>query len=189
MTGPAAEVSVLHEGLRIWHRYDATVKADLYSTALTAAAGVFLIDCIALPSSMLQAIIAGDTVAGVFATNENHIRATPEFAKHFRVPVYRSDAPPPSADLCVLDIEGAAPSEAALYCTRGRGTIVVGDAVINFGAHGFTFLPAKYCSDAKLMRRSLRKLLDLEFECMLFAHGEPILTGARDRLATLLNAS
>ena len=87
----------------------------------------------------------------------------------------------------VVGIEGAAPGEIALYCRKRRRDAIVGDALINFGAHGFTFLPGKYCSNAKLMRKSLRRLLDFHFERILFAHGMPIIERGRDRLEELLD--
>ena len=66
------------------------------------------------------------------------------------------------------------------------GTMIMGDALINFEPYDFTLLPAKYCSNAKLMRRSLPKLLDYSFDRMLFAHGTPIVSGAWQRLEELL---
>jgi hypothetical protein len=85
-----------------------------------------------------------------------------------------------------IPVEGAAAGEIAIYCEAGKGTMVMGDALINFDPYGFTFLPPKYCSNFKLMRLSLSKLLDYSFERMLFSHGEPILSNARERLETLL---
>ena len=72
--------------------------------------------------------------------------------------------------------------------TIGRHTdnlVIIGDALINFETYGFTFLPGKYCSNEKEMRRSLRKLLDYKAERMLFAHGTPILSRASERLKSL----
>ena len=77
----------------------------------------------------------------------------------------------------------------ALHYDDDGGTMVVGDALINFEPHGFALLPAKYCPNSKLMRRSLAKLLDYSFERMLFAHGTPILSGARASLEQLLATS
>ena len=74
----------------------------------------------------------------------------------------------------------------ALHYSSNGGTMVVGDALINFEPHGFGLLPAKYCLDSKLMRRSLEKILDYAFDRMLFAHGTPILSGARQRTEQLL---
>ena len=64
--------------------------------------------------------------------------------------------------------------------------MVMGDALINFEPHGFGLLPSKYCLDPKLMRRSLRKLLDYSFARIFFAHGIPILSGARAKVEQLL---
>jgi glyoxylase-like metal-dependent hydrolase (beta-lactamase superfamily II) len=64
--------------------------------------------------------------------------------------------------------------------------VIVGDALINFEPHGFDLLPPKYCTNQKRMIRSLRRLLDLDFKRIFFAHGNPIVTRARDRLASLL---
>ena len=69
------------------------------------------------------------------------------------------------------------------------GTLIFGDALINMGSNGFSFLPNKYCFNPKLMRRSLRKVLDYPCERILFAHGTPILSQAKSRLTNLLRDS
>jgi glyoxylase-like metal-dependent hydrolase (beta-lactamase superfamily II) len=90
--------------------------------------------------------------------------------------------------LTAIPVDGAAVGEIAIHWEAESGTMVIGDALINFEPYGFTFLPSKYCSNFKLMRASLRKLLDYSFERMLFSHGEPILSHARERLEALLEA-
>ena len=91
-----------------------------------------------------------------------------------------------SQGLTAVAIDGGPAGETALHHNDNGGTIVVGDALINFQPYGFGSLPAKYCLDHKLMRRSLGKLLDHAFDRMLFAHGTPILSGARARVEQLL---
>ena len=76
----------------------------------------------------------------------------------------------------------------AIHSKVAGGVVVIGDALINFDPYGFTFLPDKYCTNSKLMRRSLAKLLDYCFERMLFAHGTPIQSNARQRLEALLKS-
>jgi glyoxylase-like metal-dependent hydrolase (beta-lactamase superfamily II) len=93
-----------------------------------------------------------------------------------------------SGGLRAIGIEGAGDGEIALHYAPDGGTFIVGDALINFEPYGFTFLPAKYCSNQKEMRRSLRKLLDYKAQRMLFAHGTPILSGAREKLRALLDS-
>jgi hypothetical protein len=200
---PAAqELDQVAPGIFIWQAYDRTVKADLFSTGIETASGAFLVDPIPLHPSYLALPLLRSKVAGIIVTNENHWRATADFAARFPAPVYLhstlletagtlpksglEDKSQISAGLSAIELPGAPVGEIALHFDEAGGTIVVGDALINFGPYGFGLLPAKYCSDFKLMRRSLPKLLDYPFERILFAHGTPILAKARERLATLL---
>ena len=200
---PPAEFDRLSPRLFIWHRHDPEVKADLFSTGLVTAAGIFLVDPFAANTESFADAIAGAKVAGVVVSNANHARSCVEFAERFAVPIFAHhearaalrpaavteivDGTRLSDELAVVGIKGAAPGEIALHCQSEGGTAIIGDALINFGAHGFTFLPGKYCSNAKLMRKSLRKLLDYRFERILFAHGMPILERGRSRLEELLD--
>jgi len=86
----------------------------------------------------------------------------------------------------VIEIEGAAAREIALYHPKDGGTLIFGDALINFEPYGFSLLPQKYCLNQKRMRRFLRKLLLPPIERMLFAQGIPTLFGAAARLRKLL---
>jgi hypothetical protein len=85
-----------------------------------------------------------------------------------------------------IALKGAAPGEFAFHFADDNGTMVVGDALIHIDPYGFALLPAKYCENQKELRRSLRQLLHWPFERLLFAHGTPILSGARGRLENLL---
>ena len=84
----------------------------------------------------------------------------------------------------VLPVPGASPGEIALKFGQ---IVCVGDAVIHLPDHGFALLPDNYCTDAKLLRQSLRNLLRWEFTILTFAHGLPLTTQARGRLASLLD--
>jgi hypothetical protein len=195
----ALELEPVVPGIFLWRYYDASIKTELFSTGLETDAGTFLIDPIGLSSEAMTDLTR---VAGIIVTNENHPRATAQFAERFHVPIWAGAtvaagligatgiAPdrPVAPGLIALSLEGAAKGEIAVYCEAKKGTLVMGDALINFEPYGFTFLPSKYCSNFKLMRASLRKLLNYSFERMLFGHGEPIVSDARERLESLLKA-
>jgi glyoxylase-like metal-dependent hydrolase (beta-lactamase superfamily II) len=165
---------------------------------------MYLIDPIPLEKEALDELIGSDCVAGIIVTNSNHDRAFARFAEQFSAPVFArcetfadktldeftsvADGDEICDELRVIGIDGAAAGEIVLHYAPGGGTLIVGDALINFEPYGFAFLPAKYCSNQKEMRRSLRKLLAYKAERMLFAHGTPILSGASDRLQGLLNS-
>ncbi len=198
----AADLQPLTPALTFWQAYDPAVKADLCSTSIRLENRLFLVDPIPLTPDALRELSARDSICAVFVTNTNHARAAAFFAGESGATVLAS-ATTASAliDLEILSIaagdlvadhievialEGAAEGEIALHLRNDGGSIVLGDALINFEPNGFTLLPAKYCSDQKLMRRSLRQLLDFSFERLLFAHGTPIVSSARTKLEALL---
>jgi glyoxylase-like metal-dependent hydrolase (beta-lactamase superfamily II) len=185
----------------IWFTYDPIVKAELFSTAYAAGNRLTLIDPIALPTAHRDELDSIGRVALIVVTNANHLRDTLSFAQAYSARVFApSELNAAVSDNHVLSdglqigplqtikIDGAAAGEFALYHANDGGTLVVGDALINFEPHGFGLLPKKYCSDQIQMIRSLRRLLDFNFNRIFFAHGHPIMTRARDRLALLLDS-
>ena len=199
------EVDQVSPGVFVWQAYDPKIKADLFSTALETPAGIYVVDPIPLGSDGLLSLRAYRKVAGIFVTNGNHARAAAEFAKIFSVSTYvhetlrgnpdfpqatwMHDGETLSREVTAIAINGGPAGETALHYEDNGGTMVLGDALINFEPHGFGLLPAKYCLNRNLMRCSLKKLLDYTFERILFAHGTPILSGARARVEQLLARS
>jgi Metallo-beta-lactamase superfamily len=195
------EFAFISTSYALWHTYDPKIKAQLFSTALVAGNGLIIIDPIALPPAHQTDLESLGRVARIVITNANHARDAATFAHFYSAPIF---APPelnaelphshslqddPAIDpLRVIRIEGAADGEFALYHPDGGGTLIIGDALINFDPHGFTLLPRKYCTNQKQMVQSLGKLLDLDFSRIFFAHGNPIMIRARERLEALLNS-
>ncbi|HEY1582115.1 MAG TPA: hypothetical protein VGF73_03330 [Chthoniobacterales bacterium] len=198
----ASELLQPAKSVWLWQAYDPAVRSDLFSTAVKTSAGLFLIDPIPLAAGQLKELAAMGSVAGIFITNLNHCRAAADFARRFEVTIFaaesvsrefqrenigtNSDCDSLGRGITAIAIEGAATGETVFHFVDDGGTMVVGDALINFEPYGFTFLPAKYCSDQKQMRRSLARLLDWPFQRLFFAHGTPILHSARQQLETLL---
>ena len=201
----AQELTEVSPGIFVWQTYDNKVKAELFSTALETHSGSCLVDPIPLSAEGLLALRTHcPRTAGIFVTNANHARAAADFARTFSASIYVHDELRGSPDfakatgvqdgkgvfngLTAVAIDGGPAGEMALHHKDNGGTMVVGDALINFEPHGFGLLPAKYCLNPKHMRQSLSKLLDYSFTRMLFAHGTPILSDARPRLEHLLAA-
>ncbi len=194
----ATELTHVSPDVVIWQAYDSRVKAELFSTALRLETDVIVVDPIPLLHEARQQLDQFGKIEAVIITNANHGRAAAEFGNKnaMLIPAELRDEFPQAQVLTdrasfhgvmALQIDGAAPGEFALHDERDGGTLILGDAVINFEPHGFTLLPARYCVDRKQMMRSLRRLLDLKFSRIFFAHGQPIITRAHDGLAALLN--
>ena len=202
--------------LCVWHGYDPAVKADLYSTCLVTSEGAYLVLLVCSNAFMTAAwyghlkypqlaLPVAVAISWLIALPESALQVPATrwgHAEQFSAPVFACKGAFPGAtprqfrrlaggdEICdglrVICIEGAAAGEILLHYAPDGGTLIVGDALINFEPYGFTFLPGKYCSNEKEMRRSLRKLLGYKAERMLFAHGTPILSGASERLRALL---
>jgi len=195
------EFACIPPGFALWHTYDPKIKAELFSSALAAGNGLTIFDPIALPTAHRTDLESLGRVAGIVITNANHLRDAATFAHFYSAQIFAPPELPGElpyrrnlhdglaiGPLRVIRMEGAADGEFTLYHPDDGGTLITGDALINFDPYGFTLLPRKYCADQKQMIRSLRKLLDLDFSRIFFAHGNPIMIRARERLEALLNA-
>jgi glyoxylase-like metal-dependent hydrolase (beta-lactamase superfamily II) len=202
---PATDLTPVGSATFVWQDYDPAVKADLWSTAMVVGSVVYFVDPIGLEQRATQRLVADRTVAGIFVTNENHVRSAPVLAKQFSAQVLAhhelanhetfADVPVTALSggraiaggaLRIIGVPGAPAGEIAIFHDSDGGEMIVGDALINFPPHGFTFLPNKYCSNPRVMRRSLTDLLEFSFERILFAHGAPIMQGARGKLEQLI---
>ena len=183
----------------IWYTHDSTVKADLFSTAFSERNELTVVDPIALPHILRTELDSLGRITTIVVTNANHLRDTVNFscsASIFAPTELNADLTHNHAlsdglqigPFRAIKIDGAADGEFALYHPDDGGTLIVGDALINFEPHGFDLLPQKYCTNRKHMIRSLRRLHDLDLNRIFFAHGNPIVTRARERLASLLSS-
>ncbi len=68
----------------------------------------------------------------------------------------------------------------------GAGILIVGDAVIGNPPGRCGLLPERVMDDPARLRKSLRKLLDLDFDILLVGDGESILRDAKARLKELI---
>lgn len=199
----ALEFAQISPSLALWQTHDKTVKADLFSSAVTVAEQIFLIDPIEIADQALHELVGSHQITGLIITSGNHVRSADAYIRRFSVPLFahrNSLADRAPSDLVeikdgsriadgleVIGMEGAGPGEIALYHAADGGTFIIGDALINFEPYGFSFLPDKYCENKKRMRESVRKLLRFDAERILFAHGTPILSEASARLRQLLD--
>lgn len=197
------EVTQVSRTAFVWQHYEPKAKSDLFSTALLLATDTYLIDPIPLAPPALDQSLRGRSVSGVIVTNVNHVRDSLRCANSYSVPVFahceiaggaelvgaKGITPAGEIGVGVVEIPGGPSGEIALHHGEDGGELIVGDALINFDPYGFTFLPNKYCRDAREMRRSLRLLLDLQFDRIFFAHGTPIMSGGRERLEQLLGSA
>jgi glyoxylase-like metal-dependent hydrolase (beta-lactamase superfamily II) len=80
---------------------------------------------------------------------------------------------------------GKSPGEVVLHW-RERRLLFAGDAIIGNPPGRCSLLREKVLDDPPRLRRSVRNLLDLDFDALLVGDGTPILHDAKARVAELV---
>jgi hypothetical protein len=87
------------------------------------------------------------------------------------------------------EMGGICPDDTALLIDAGPGVLAVADAVIRHDDGSLGFVPDSLWGDPEpeqeAVRRSLRRLVELDFDALILAHGSPMASGARAALAEL----
>jgi glyoxylase-like metal-dependent hydrolase (beta-lactamase superfamily II) len=74
----------------------------------------------------------------------------------------------------------------AFYSKQSGGILLIGDALLNLPGKGLSLLAEQYLEDRKLVLKSLRQLLDLNFKIATFAHGDPLTEDAKPTIEKFL---
>ena len=94
--------------------------------------------------------------------------------------------------IVACEVDALSPDETALYAPAHRA-LAVGDGVIRWEANGpLGFVPDRYMDDPARdtagLRAAYEELLELEFDHLLLAHGNPVVGNAKAQLRALLEA-
>ncbi len=86
----------------------------------------------------------------------------------------------------VHEVDAISPDDAALHVEAGRGALAFGDGLTRETGE-LTFVPDFLIGDdppavKQALTASLTRLLDLEFDTLLFAHGDPLVGGGERAL-------
>jgi glyoxylase-like metal-dependent hydrolase (beta-lactamase superfamily II) len=155
------------------------------------------------PNDETLAEIARMRVAKIVLTNRNHSRAAnairartgartlihPAAAAHARSQGAEIDGEleigAKAGPLTVVAAAGKSQGEVALHWPERR-VLMVGDVVIGNPPGSCGLLREKVMDDPARLRRSVRALLELEFDVLLVGDGTAILEGAKRRLQELV---
>ncbi|HEX4672473.1 MAG TPA: MBL fold metallo-hydrolase [Solirubrobacteraceae bacterium] len=86
----------------------------------------------------------------------------------------------------VHEVDAIAPDETALHIT-GHGALACGDGVVGGASSGELRFVSDSLMDApedtkRGLRQAYQRLLDLDFDVLLLAHGQPVVTGGKEAL-------
>ncbi|MFZ4773911.1 MAG: hypothetical protein ACOYM3_01020 [Terrimicrobiaceae bacterium] len=191
---PVPELDWIAPDLAVWHGFNPEVRCECGSSAVLTAEGWIVFDPIPLAKNAWAELLSQAKVKAIALTSGNHQRESLALKKILSAPIFAPELARGEieadewlkegdvlAGFSLIGLPGAAPGESA-WCDGKH--LVVGDALIHFDQ--LSLLPDKYCTNPAELRTSVQKLLKPEFQTVLFAHGLPIVSHAREKIAALL---
>jgi hypothetical protein len=195
-------------GIHHWTARHPRIRARVHSAYVAPARA--LIDPL-LPEEGLAAFDGLPRPEVVLLTNRHHYRHSDRFAEAFGCTV-RASAPgmhefegtrreveafawgeEVAPGIVAHEVGVLCPDESALHIAHGGGVLAVADGVVRAGGGDLGFVSEHLLGDdPEAIRRGLRssyaRLLDLDFDTLLLAHGEPVAGGAKDALRAFATA-
>ena len=188
-------------GIFTWSKFSEPHGFDFNGFLVVHPAGNLCIDPVQPTEADLEAL-AEKGAARILITNRNHSRAAnlvrarlgartaihAEDAAHARAQGTEIDDDLPAGlhvgPLRVVGASGKSPGEVALFW-RDRRILFAGDVVIGKPPGRCGLVAEKVMDDPAGLRRSLRRLLELDFDTLLMGDGVSILGDAKERLREL----
>lgn len=145
----------------------------------------------------------------ILLSNRHHLRHAAAFAERFgcRIRVHRSglhafaDGGPDvqafeygdevAPGVVALEVGALTPEDTAFRIAAGPGALLFADALIRGEDGELTFVPDGLMGDdpeavKRGLTAALERLLEQDFDALLFAHGAPVAAGGRERLAAFV---
>lgn len=142
----------------------------------------------------------------ILLTNRDHLREAPVYQAEWHCQLYvpELDAAQMEVNPTKLYKDGEllpggiwviqlsdqkSPGESALFIERGRGVLIVGDALIGQPSGALRLLPPEKYEDPAKAKEGLRRLLKYNFDSLLVGDGVSILVDAKLQVEGLLAVS
>jgi len=196
------EVRVVKEvlpGVLHWSAPHSGIKADV-SSYFVLGERPTLIDPLLLSDDL--AALREPAPAQIVITNRHHLRSSERIAAAFGCPIRCNEkglhefaGGPPVEGFAFGDelapgiraheVGVICDEETALHLDVGARALVVADGIINYA--GIGFVPDVHLGDdpdrvKRGLKEAYARLLELDFDNILFAHGEPLIGGAKQAL-------
>lgn len=193
--GRVSSVDELLPGLFHWTAFHERIRMEVHSHFVLPSAA--LIDPM-LPAEGLE-WFEDRRPERILLTNRHHYRHSARFVEAFGCPVLCNEAglhefeggpevhgfsvgEEVAPGIVAREVDAICPDDTALHIEHGDGVLAFADALIRYGG-SLGFVPDAYFDDPEKdqegIRRALERLLELDFDSLLFAHGDPLIGGAK----------
>ncbi len=189
-------------GIFTWPWFSKRHGYDFNGTLVLESMGNLCIDPVE-PDADALAQLEKKGVERILLTNRNHVRAAnlvrertgatlaihPDDAGYAREQGAQIDEDLAfggrAGPFSIVGVPGKSPGELALHDPMRR-LLIIGDAVIGNPPGELSLLSERVMDEPPLLRASVRRLLELDFDVILVGDGVPIVEGARQRLRDLV---
>jgi len=188
----------LSEGVYTWSRFDRERRCN-FNGFLIADGEAIVVDPVPMsPDDRAYFEALGVKPELVVVTNRNHLRDSASWpaplalceAETGEVDVQPAEILRPGDSvgpgLEVIGLPGKSPGEIGLFWKKRR-LLLLGDALVGPGG-ALKLVPDPKIDDKPRLIRSLKTLPALDFDALLLADGDPIMTGAKKAVETFVGA-
>jgi len=193
----------------LWHWKAMHPKIGIEVSSYYVADGGTLIDPM-LPAEGIDSVRRIGEPQRILLTTRHHYRQSDAFREESACPVLCHEAglhefeggPPVQGfsfgddvanGILALEVGVLTPEETAFHIDSGPRALSFGDAIVSLPDEGLQFVPDKYMGDdpeaeKEHLRAGVRRLLEFDFDNLMFAHGAPLIGGAKAALAEFVQA-
>ena|SRR5215212_785034 len=193
-------------GLFRWTAFHERIGMEV-SSLFAAGEAATLIDPM-LSGGGVEAVAELGTPQAIVLTNRHHLRHSERFAEAFGCPILCHEAglhefagggpevtPFRFGDTLrpgveALELDAICAEETALHIAAGDGVVAFADAITRYRGE-IGFVPDRLLGDdpervKRDIRAALVRLLDRDFDTLVFAHGDPVVHRGREALERFL---
>jgi glyoxylase-like metal-dependent hydrolase (beta-lactamase superfamily II) len=189
-----------------WSWFSDEKQLDFNGLFLVIGEHKILVDPPPMTAEARTVVRRHEPIDYIVITNRDHLREAAVYQAELRCQLRV-----PEADAAQMDVKPTAtykdgellpggiwaihlkdqksPGESALFIERGRGVLIVGDALIGKLPGSIRLLPAEKYVDIQKAKDGLRRLLTYNFDSLLVGDGTSILVGAKQQVKQLLSVT
>jgi glyoxylase-like metal-dependent hydrolase (beta-lactamase superfamily II) len=189
-------------GVFHWTAFHPRIRLEVSSYYVTANDAQALIDPM-LPDEGVEWFSEHGPPQVILLTNRHHYRRSGDFVDAFGCPVlcersglYEFEGGPKvngfefgdrlAPGISALEVDAICSEDSALHVEAGGGALAFADGIVHMGPE-VGFVPDSLIGDdpeavKRGLHESARRLLDRDFDSLLFAHGDPIVGEGRAAL-------
>lgn len=190
-------------GIHHWTAHHEGIGMTVHSFALVVDGSVSLVDPM-LPAEGIDAFRGGLEPQRILLTNRHHLRQSDRFVAEFGCEVLCHEAglhefgdgpdvqpfrfgDEVAPGITALEVGALTPEDTVFRLSAGPGALLFADGLIRGRDGALAFVPDSLMGDDPEgvkagLRASLRRLVDEDFDALLFAHGDPMPTGGHAAL-------